>query len=225
MILEAGEIELSAGTCLWMQPGRRYEAEQDPAQRLGVNFIHFDLCAAWSGLPLSAFAPPFEVWRTPEVEFTDLVMRRVIALREETGTAPTAAEDLLGALLQTLAHEHSAAETSPPGGLDRHHRGIVERIAAQVRESPAEAGGVDELARAAGYSVDHFSRVFLKVTGVRPQDYVINAKIERARQLLLESDFTIGAVAEAVGFRNIFFFSRQFRQRTGLTPTQFRRGA
>jgi len=80
------------------------------------------------------------------------------------------------------------------------------------------------LARKAGYSVDHFSRVFQKVVGVRPQDYVISAKTERARQLLSESDLTIGMIAEALGFRDIFFFSRQFRQKTGQTPTEFRRG-
>jgi hypothetical protein len=31
------------GTCVWMRPGRRYEAEQDSVERLGVNFIHFEL--------------------------------------------------------------------------------------------------------------------------------------------------------------------------------------
>lgn len=224
MFLEDNEIELSPGSCMWMRPGRRYEAEQDPAQRLGVNFIHFELCASWSGLPLSAFEPPFEARHTTHVEFTDLAMRRVIALSGDPGARPVA-EELLGGLLMALAHEDAAVAETRPDGLDRHHRAIMERIAAQVRESPVAAGSVEELARTAGYSVDHFSRVFCKVTGVRPQDYVINAKIDRARQLLRESDFTVGAVAEAVGFRNIFFFSRQFRQRTGQTPTEYRRGA
>jgi AraC-like DNA-binding protein len=98
------------------------------------------------------------------------------------------------------------------------------RVAALIRESPAQAPAVADLAKEAGYSVDHFSRVFLKITGQRPQDYVINARIERSRQLLAESDLTIGGVAESVGFQDIFYFSRQFRQRTGQTPTEFRRG-
>lgn len=207
-----------------MRPGRRYEAEQDPERRLGVTYLHFNLCAAWSGLPLSAFDPPFEVLRTQQVEFTDLMMRRIVALN--TDETKAVAEELLGGLLMELTREHAAStDAGETEALDRHHRQIVEQLAARIRESPANAGSVDTLARTAGYSVDHFSRVFLKVTGVRPQDYLINARIERARQLLLESDFTIGAVAEAVGFRNIFFFSRQFRQRTGQTPSEFRRGA
>lgn len=225
MVLESGEVELAPGTCFWMQPGRRYEAEQDPARRLGVSYLHFTLHAAWSGLPLSAFEAPFEVMRTRQVEFADAVMRRIVALRAEEATTPVA-EELFGGLLMDLVREHAAsAEAGVAEAIDQHHREIVERIATEIRESPAEAGTVEELARAAGYSVDHFSRVFLKITGARPQDYVINARIARARQLLVESEFTVGAVAEAVGFRNIFFFSRQFRQRTGQTPTEFRRAA
>ncbi len=95
-----------------------------------------------------------------------------------------------------LVREHAAAGAET-AGLDRHHRDLILRIAARIRESPAHAPSVEELARTAGYSPSHFSRVFLKVTGVRPQDYIINARIERARQLLAESDLTIGMVADA----------------------------
>jgi AraC-like DNA-binding protein len=225
MVLETGEVELKPGTCFWMQPGRRYEAEQHPVHRLGVSYLHFTLHVPWSGLPLSAFEAPFEVMHTRQVEFVDTVMRRIVALSAEEA-AKAVAEEMFGALLMELVREHAAsARTGMAEAIDQRHREIVERIATEIRESPAEAGAVEELARAAGYSVDHFSRVFLKITGARPQDYVINARLARARQLLVESEFTVGAVAEAVGFRNIFFFSRQFRQRTGQTPSEFRRGA
>lgn len=227
MRLSDGEIALTPGTCVWMRPGRRYEAEQEPTQRLGVNFIHFTLHAPRSGLPLSAFQPPFETWRTRQPELVDALMRRVIEL--PAGRAARAvAEELFGALLMELAREQADADVAAPEarvpGLDQHHREVVLRAAAQIRENPGRAPDVAGLARAAGYSVDHFSRVFLKITGARPQDYVIQAKIGRARQLLAESDLTIGMIAEALGFRDIFFFSRQFRQRTGQTPTEFRRG-
>ena len=49
--------------------------------------------------------------------------------------------------------------------------------------------------------------------------------MERARLLLAESSLSVGMIAEALGFRDVFFFSRQFRQRTGLTPTAYRKQA
>jgi transcriptional regulator GlxA family with amidase domain len=150
------------------------------------------------------------------------MMRRVIELRAEPAAGVATA--LLEALLMELAREHAAAPGMDESGLGQHHREVILRAAAQIRESPGRVPAIAALARQAGYSVDHFSRVFLKITRARPQDYIINARIERARQLLSESNLTVGMIAEALGFRDIFFFSRQFRQKTGQTPTEFRRG-
>jgi transcriptional regulator GlxA family with amidase domain len=108
--------------------------------------------------------------------------------------------------------------------VQKHHHELIERVVARIRESPGDVPTVAELAREAGYGADHFSRVFSKVTGESPQEHVIRAKMERARQLLAESSLSVGMVAEALGFRDVFFFSRQFRQRTGETPSEFRRG-
>lgn len=224
MWTDAGETKLAPGSCVWMRPGGRYEAEQDQTDRLGVNYIHFNLLRPGGRLPLSDFIPPFEIMHTRQPDFADALMRRVIELHTEPASNAVAAE-LLGALLMELVREHATdADGGEAAGLDRHHRELILRVAARIRESPAHAPSVEELARTAGYSPSHFSRVFLKVTGVRPQDYIINARIERARQLLAESDLTIGMIADALGFQDIFFFSRQFRQRTGRTPTEFRRG-
>lgn len=219
-----GEIKLRPGTCLWMRPGQRYEAEQDLAARLGVNYIHFSALKGGRDLPLSDFKPPFEVLRSRQMELVDAVMRRIIDLEGESNAKP-AADALLTGLLTELTREYASAVanlTAP--GTEQYHRDVVMRVAALIRESPAQAPTVADLAKEAGYSVDHFSRIFLKITGLRPQDYIINAKIERSRQLLAESDLTIGSVAESVGFQDIFYFSRQFRQKTGQTPSEFRRG-
>jgi len=223
MRLSSGEIGLRPGVCLWMRPGRRYEAVQDPKARLGVNFIHFSSIEAVQDLPLSAFNPPFEVHRTRQVEFVDTLMRRIIDLGNEPN-AVGAASALMAGLLAELSREHVASLQMETPGTEQRHRDIVMQTAALIRESPAKTPAVSELAGKAGYSVDHFSRIFLKITRQRPQDYIINAKIERARQLLAESDLTIGSIAEIVGFQDIFYFSRQFRQKCGVTPTDFRRG-
>ena len=222
--MRAGETEwaLGPGTCIWMRPGRPYEAEQDLAAPLGVNYIHFTLRKAGRVLPWSAFTPPFEIMRTRQLDLVDALMRRVIDLGAGPETA--VAVELLGALLMELAREHAATPGLEEPGLDQHHRDIILQVAAQIRESPGRVAPIAALARQAGYSVDHVSRVFRKITGARPQDYIINARIERARQLLTESNLTVGMIAEALGFRDIFFFSRQFRQKAGQTPTEFRRG-
>jgi len=234
----AGQYALFPGVCLWMRPGRRYEAEQDPEARLGVNYIHFSARKrnhsvlregskqTVQNLPESVFLPPFEILASRQVELVDTLMRRIILLTGEP-QAEAANAALLTALLTELCREYANGPTAFEGeasGTELHHYEVVMRSAARIRESPAEILSVAALASEAGYSPDHFSRVFLNVTGLRPQDYLIKARIDRARQLLAESDLSVGEIALRVGFADIFYFSRLFRQRTGQPPSAFRKG-
>ncbi|MBC8040036.1 MAG: helix-turn-helix transcriptional regulator [Opitutaceae bacterium] len=215
------EVTLGPGAVLWMRPGLRYVATQDPEARLGVNAVHFELLDRGRALSAGKWTPPFEAMHTRQVDFVDLALQRVQALTR-AAEGRVVAEMLFGAVLADLVRENVTGEAQE-AGLERHHREIVERVAAQIRESPGNVPSVAELAKAAGYSVDHFAKIFARVTGESPQLYAINAKIKRARQLLAESSLSVGMIAEALGFRDVFFFSRQFRQRTGLTPTKYRK--
>jgi len=238
MMTSSGEQPLFPGVCLWMRPGRYYEAEQDPDARLGVNYIHFsgrkleksldgvEVKQVGDNLLVSALAPPFEVLVSRQIELVDILMRRIILLAAEP-QAKAANAALLTALLTELCREQANRPTAIEGGVwgtELHHHEVAMRSAARIRESPAEVPSVAQLAREAGYSTDHFSRIFLNATGLRPQDYLIKARIDRARQLLAETDLSVGEIATSVGFVDIFYFSRLFRQRTGQPPSAFRRG-
>jgi AraC-like DNA-binding protein len=219
MRTEDGEVALAPGTGVWMRPGRRYEATHEPKTPLVVNFFHFTLERSPRG-----FVPPVEILRTAHPDFVEATLRRILTLRAKPqASAQASAAALFGALLGELVREtlaRTAVVTEP--GLDQHHREIIQRLAAEIREHPGGARSVAALAQTAGYSVDHFSRVFAKVTGRRPQEWIIEARLARARQLLAETGLTVSQIAEALGFRDVFFFSRQFTQRTGQTPTAYR---
>ncbi len=66
----------------------------------------------------------------------------------------------------------------------------------------------------------YFSRVFSEKTGISPKQYILNLKIQRAKELLI-ADVPISEVAESIGFSDPCYFSRIFHQKTGLTPSQF----
>ena len=219
MITSDGAIDLRPGLCLWMQPGRHYEASHDPAAPLGVNFFHFE-----AHQPNPGFSPPFEVMNTAHTEFADTVMRRILALHAESNPgAQHSAEAWFAGLLAELTREsEQRPSNSTEAGIDLHHRRVVHRITADIRENPARPHAVAELARAAGYSVDHFSRIFEKINGRRPQEFVIEERLTRARQLLAETGLSVGEIADTLGFSDVYFFSRQFRQRVGTTPSRYR---
>jgi AraC-like DNA-binding protein len=57
---------------------------------------------------------------------------------------------------------------------------------------------------------------------MNPEQFTIHARIHRAQRLLRETDLTVKAVGEALGYSDIYFFSRQFKQVAGRSPTEYR---
>jgi AraC-like DNA-binding protein len=99
---------------------------------------------------------------------------------------------------------------------------------AQARAALAAPEGfhaeVARIAADAGMPVSTFRRRFAAATGCSPQAFALAARLERARQLLADTDADIAAIAARLGYRDVFFFSRQFRQAIGMPPATYRRG-
>jgi AraC family transcriptional regulator len=69
----------------------------------------------------------------------------------------------------------------------------------------------------------HFNRLFKRATGVPPSQYQIRLRMDLARRLLRESQKSVIAVANDVGYSNPSHFAQLFRKETGLSPTIYRR--
>lgn len=80
---------------------------------------------------------------------------------------------------------------------------------------------IQEFAAHMNYSVSYFSKQFHQQVGISFQDYVINKRIELAKALLQQPE-KIASVAYQCGYRDISYFSRIFKKRTGMTPQQYR---
>jgi len=71
-------------------------------------------------------------------------------------------------------------------------------------------------------SPEHCSRLFRQVSGHSPKEYMLNIRMTHARHMLSESNLSVGEIADRLGYRDLFFFSKQFKAKTGLAPTAFR---
>jgi AraC family transcriptional regulator len=80
-----------------------------------------------------------------------------------------------------------------------------------------------ELAKVSGLSAHHFGAAFKASTGATPHRYVIEQRVERARDLLRDRGQGIADVAYAVGFSSQSHFTANFRRIVGVTPSRFRR--
>jgi AraC family transcriptional regulator len=77
---------------------------------------------------------------------------------------------------------------------------------------------LNELAAIAQMSQCHFCRAFRQSTGRSPHQYLIQQRVERAKQLLKQGAMTIAEVAIACGFTHQSHLQRHFKRLTGMTP-------
>ena len=77
------------------------------------------------------------------------------------------------------------------------------------------------LAEKCGISEAYLKRLFIKKFGVPPVKYIIQLKINYACDLLRSQQYTVTQVAESCGYSNVYYFSRQFKAFTGVTPSVF----
>jgi AraC-like DNA-binding protein len=68
----------------------------------------------------------------------------------------------------------------------------------------------------------HLSNLFSAVEGLTIEQYFINEKIEKTRDLLVYDEFTLTEIADRLGYSSVAHLSRQFKKVTGMTPSQFK---
>ena len=98
----------------------------------------------------------------------------------------------------------------------------INRAVEFVQSHLHEPVQVTDLAHAAGLSVSHFSREFQRELGIGPKQYLLSARLARARRLLLADEGNITEVAYAAGFGSPAHFASAFRTAFGISPTAFR---
>jgi AraC-like DNA-binding protein len=98
----------------------------------------------------------------------------------------------------------------------------LRRIAEFVEAHLANPLTVGDLADLAGMSTFHFAREFKAATGMAPWQYVQSRRIDRAKQLLLQTRRSVQDIVWSVGLENISYFRRQFRRHVGVRLSELR---
>jgi AraC family transcriptional regulator len=131
-------------------------------------------------------------------------------------------ESLTNVLAVHLLRNYVAVERSIAvfdGGLsDRQLLKVADYINAHLADDIA----LSDLAQLLGMSLFHFSRLFKRSMQVAPYQYVLQQRVEQAKQLLKETDLPIMDIALQCGFSSHSHLGKWFRQQTGLSPKIYR---
>jgi AraC-like DNA-binding protein len=103
--------------------------------------------------------------------------------------------------------------------------GRAVRAALWLDEHAHEPVTLEDAAGEAGLSPFHFLRLFARVLGVTPHQYVVRSRLKRASRLLADEDRPITDIAMDVGFADLSNFVRTFHRAAGVSPRAFRRAA
>lgn len=98
----------------------------------------------------------------------------------------------------------------------------LQRVLEHVKENIEKDLSVAEMAQVVGMSQYYFSKLFKLSTGTTPHQYVMRQRVERAQELLRETNTALVEVATHVGFETQSHFTSVFRRLVGITPKKFR---
>jgi AraC-like DNA-binding protein len=214
VVLNGTPYAVGPGSCFLFRKGDHTSATHNPQKPLVLTYIHFDVLE-----PPEMIPKPYRVLQDT-YEFEHLLSRYVRLFLIQTFAAEEEARLILKQLMIHLLR-HDRAEPVERKATNQLTESIQE-VANYIRQHPGKTHRVNDLAARAGLSPRYFSIKFKEIIGTSVQTYMIRSRIERAHHLLADAGMNVTEVAEALGYRDIFFFSRQFKQYTGKSPSEVR---
>ncbi|GAA4203711.1 helix-turn-helix domain-containing protein [Actinocatenispora rupis] len=212
-------IPLTAGSCAVFAPGDTPRARHDPRRRLLVFGQHFDAYdAAGARIAADRIVPPHNGSGTPDRTLLTALARRAETAHRQPGRY--AERQVLLCLEQLLCLLWTDGGRPAPGPVDA----ALDEIAREVRQDPGRRWTIPELAARAALSRAQFTRRFRAHTGLPPARYLIQARIDRAQELLTQTTMSAARIAHALGYPDAAYFTRQYRQVTGVPPSRTRAG-
>jgi len=132
------------------------------------------------------------------------------------------AQDVAKVLLVVMKRQGGQAQFSPLMAAVSPQETAITRVQNHVLEHLEEAFTVERMAGLANMSTRHFARLFARDVGMTPMEFLQNARIDCARNLLETTELPLKTVAYKSGFGSVRHMRFLFTEKLGLTPAQYR---
>ncbi len=211
------------GKLFFFHPNVTSERKTDPDDPLEYYFVRFSFAAAYKEkekwyfeeeskqtFPLQGM---YSLQNTPEIiNLMEQLMNIWIRRGSSVGIRRCILfQEILLSIIQDFRSQQVAGNTMM----------AIEQTIDYMVIHYKEALSLGALSYMAGLSVSHYSRLFKKYTGYSPIDYLTHLRMDRAKELIILSDYRLKSIAQSVGYQDEFYFSRIFKKVVGISPTEF----
>ncbi|WP_284141330.1 MULTISPECIES: helix-turn-helix transcriptional regulator [unclassified Virgibacillus] len=217
--LHGEEYNVQAGHCFLFRPGDMPTATHHPQSPLVLTYIHFDTLRRTE---LGQIPNAHHVIND-RIAFEAMLTKYVrLFLLRQYGWEIEAKLILKQLMIQLLREEQTKGDEVLPMEEGKGLQQAIYEVANYVQLHPGKSHSLDSLASRAQLSPRYFSRKFKEFIGCTVKEHIIRSRVKRAEHLLYHTGMTVTETAFALGYKDIHFFSRQFKQVTGKNPSEFR---
>ena len=216
------EEEVGEGMLVFFEKGctRKMESDREnPIRFYTVNFMHMVPEYTQDGWKLQTSALSFDfvkkIHDSALCERFCRLFEKLCAVHISSAYMRQAKErEIMGKILETAMFAYES-------GTDNYINKIrTEKVISYMYENYDRRIVLSDLAKIAGVSVSYFTAMFKSVTSESPIDFLISIRIRKAKEML-GSGADVKTAAEKCGFSDIFYFSRLFKKREQMTPTEY----
>lgn len=212
---------LSAGGMLILLPDRTHYAWRACDGRTAFFWLHFQPAGIWTeeagNLPAAGGIRLPKHRAMPDPARAAELFRRLISLSGESrDVALWEKQRLFWSLLELIGREGAGA--NPPATLK-----LAERAERYLKAHFREEVTNRSLAEALNYHPNYVARAMKRHFGRTPMAFLQDYRLEQAKLLLVKTDWPVSRIAEETGFRLVPYFSRRFKEKTGLPPAAYRK--
>lgn len=181
--------------------------------QLKKEFIRQDVS---SSLTSSCFLPGHFTIKQPN--FLILSINQLLNVSNNFYYSPQMTDTLVKSIIIELCNQYLSASTI----LESEHQTRVHQIADWIRANMNEDLTIYKISEHFELSQDYLSRLFKKEFGKNLRDYLIDLKISVAKVLLVQTTLPIKAISELSYYQDEKYFTRLFKKKINLTPSQYR---
>lgn len=216
-------LDVPAGTCVLYPPGYpRYLYCVGGADFFVNSWVHFsvDNRHAMDTMLVRCGIPQGELFRLPEdSSFLDTMQEMVY----EYSTVHANADEMISALMHVILIQIGRdiiPFDSHRDAADQRQRRLFEKLRKDIYSAPEKNWTGEKMAANVFLSVNQLISLYKRFFGVTPKQDLLEARIVKAKTLMCPSTI-IKEVANNCGFENEYYFSRVFKQKTGMPPSEY----